>query len=415
MDEYKSSLDFENTEFYKIFSYHLRHPLSFLDLKSTSLPLVRFGDQVILVNNAKMVKEVLRRPDVFVMPKPLVSSEVIESKFYNKFCSTLPFMSTKPHQSLRKKINPAFCFRNVDEFQNVVAEACESIFSHKPGSATGSRKVPLIDLANVDLPLQVTGRWIGLTGSNLTSFIDNGRSLIRGLNAMLLSKCLSQYDPSVDFVDQNLVSQLESISSCPASSALADLPGLTVSRLIFLLSMSGVNSVYSGLSLVYKIFADRFGDLKDLVSMETSQLQRFIRKVLFLYPPISFISRSTNREVDVGGFLLPTNSTVVCNLQSAHVGVFSAAIRVPASSLTGKHINRFLEGNESSPPSLSFGTGPHRCLGEPLALEQVQKFIRYANESGLGVNVPDTCIGDSTLPGVFRSIKGIYLTGKESR
>lgn len=111
-------------------------------------------------------------------------------------------------------------------------------------------------------------------------------------------------------------------------------------------------------------------------------LSRFVEELLRIEPPVRGLSRMTTREVEVGGKLLPAGAHLLLMYASANdqPDVFACPrdFDMERNNL-GRHV--------------SFGGGPHRCIGLSLARMEIRvaarEIIRRLDDIKLAVDAED--------------------------
>ncbi|MBT2386621.1 cytochrome P450 [Streptomyces sp. ISL-11] len=91
-----------------------------------------------------------------------------------------------------------------------------------------------------------------------------------------------------------------------------------------------------------------------------------VEEALRLHPPVQLTARSALRDTDITGIRVPKGTLVLVVLAAANRD--PAVYDDPHAFLPGRHLRTAGSGRGQTPPQhLSFGAGPHFCLGAPLA------------------------------------------------
>lgn len=99
-----------------------------------------------------------------------------------------------------------------------------------------------------------------------------------------------------------------------------------------------------------------------LLREEPDRIPGVVEEVLRLAPPIQQLGRRATCPVELGGRTVPLDAKVALNVFSAN-----------------RDDSRFERADEFDParernPHLTFGHGPHVCLGAPVAREELRRF-----------------------------------------
>jgi cytochrome P450 len=168
----------------------------------------------------------------------------------------------------------------------------------------------------------------------------------------------------------------------------------------FLFVLAGLDTVTSSLGFAFYHLSQR-PDLRHRIIEDPSCIDAVAEELLRYEAPVPTVPRVTTREVELGGVTIPAG---------AHVIVMTgAANRDPAQFGHPDEI----DVDRGPIPHLSFGGGPHRCLGSHLARLELRFVLEawhrripdYALAAGAEPSVPwprGTLTLDS-LPLVFTS------------
>jgi cytochrome P450 len=123
--------------------------------------------------------------------------------------------------------------------------------------------------------------------------------------------------------------------------------------LCFMFVLAGLDTVTSavGFSLA-KLAVD--ADLRRRISSDFSLIPAFIEDMLRVDGPVPFAPRVTTEEVEVGGKVVPKDTTVMLS--------YGSADRDPSRYEDADNVQL-----DSKAVHFAFGRGPHRCLGSHLA------------------------------------------------
>ncbi|MGA1077207.1 MAG: cytochrome P450, partial [Ilumatobacteraceae bacterium] len=136
-----------------------------------------------------------------------------------------------------------------------------------------------------------------------------------------------------------------------------DRPGLMMALL-----WAGMDTTANSIGSAVSLFADH-PDQWDLLRSDRSLLASATNEILRIEPPVQRFSRSTTREVEIGGHTLPSGARVVLLFGSAN----RDERRFPEP-------DRF-DVTRNPTDHLAFGRGIHRCVGAGLAQEEIRAVL----------------------------------------
>ncbi|MFN4973225.1 MAG: cytochrome P450 [Bacteroidota bacterium] len=122
-------------------------------------------------------------------------------------------------------------------------------------------------------------------------------------------------------------------------------------------------------------------DLLDKIRENPMLLSDFIYEVLRFEAPTQLLQRTTKKEIQIGGYTIPTKATVAFGI--------GAANRDPE---VFQHPDEF-DIDRPKEKILSFGFGPHYCLGAHLAKQEAQIVLE-----ALLNNFPEMALTDNFTP-----------------
>ncbi len=134
-------------------------------------------------------------------------------------------------------------------------------------------------------------------------------------------------------------------------------PGLMLAYL-----WAGMDTTVNGIGSAISLFADH-PDQWELLRADRELLPAAVNEVLRMQPPVQRFTRATTREVEIGGTVLPEGARVAVLFGSAN-----------------RDDRRFADPDRfditrNPTDHLSFGRGIHRCVGAPLAQEEMKAVL----------------------------------------
>jgi cytochrome P450 len=276
-----------------------------------------------------------------------------ENAFTRCLYSSMVFRTGKDHRSRRQKASRHFAPRHIGTYR---AEL-ESIADMLIGRLSGT--VDLIE----ELALPFAGLSLGrLMGIDDDEAIRLGR-LARQAGGVFEQFASARQHETIAVAGEELVDRLTAIVKTDnENELLASLAGTDQQELVgaaVLLFGAGFDSPASMVGLGTKLLLDH-PDQARLVRDDPEIADRAVAEILRYEPPVQLVVRAALRPAELEGWPVPAGSMVF--------GLIAAANRDPAQI---KEPETF-DVTRAPAASLSFGAGPHYCLGAYLAGMQGQ-------------------------------------------
>jgi cytochrome P450 len=159
---------------------------------------------------------------------------------------------------------------------------------------------------------------------------------------------------------------------------------------LFLLMIAGLHTVQGSFAYSMMHFS-RMPDERRRVIEDPSALPAAVEEMLRLEPPAWGVARAVGRDVDLGGAKLRTGDLLLVPVQTAN--------RDAAKFADPDAFHRDRPGN----PHLTFGGGPHRCIGSHLARLELRVGL-----AALNARLADYRIdGDRPLVAHMGQVRGV--------
>lgn len=266
------------------------------------------------------------------------------------------------HSRQRRLMNRAFSPKRVAALEPAIQELADELVSRFAGRGHADLMVELA----IPLPMTVITRALGLEGTDQATlkrwsdaFVKaNGNPALSHEEVHELFAAMNEcYDYfSAQLQDRALNPRDDLISD--VASAEVDGESLTFNeqlQIVTLLMIAGNETTTSLIgSAMLMLLQDR--DLRKSLAGDSSLIPAFLEEVLRLEPPVQGMFRIANDDSTVGGTAIPRGSFLwllygSCNRDER---MFPDGDDVRWDRLDGR-------------PHLSFGGGPHFCLGSNLA------------------------------------------------
>lgn len=306
------------------------------------------GPDVFTIYSNELVSQVLRDNHHF-------SSQVYAEMMGPVMGHSILEMDEPEHRLHRALVSQAFRHKALARWEEeLVGLVCDSLIDR----FVDAGRVDLVRAYTFPFPVQVIARILGLPREDYPKFqrwsielIRVGWDWDRGVAA---SNSLRDYFK--DVVDQRRREPQDDLIS---DLVCAEVYGnqLTDEELFAFLRLllpAGAETTYrSSSSLLFCLLSNP--DQLDAVRNDRSLLPQAIEEGIRYEPPLLFIARSAVADVELGGMQIPAGSAIaVC---------IGAANRDPARFKDPDRFDIFRDAQQH----ISFGFGPHMCLGMHLA------------------------------------------------
>lgn len=281
-----------------------------------------------------------------------------------------PMISLDPpaHIRIRKLANKAFIPKNIAHLDGkirlVANELVDDIIAKHGKSGTFDLAwafnalfpVSVVaDVLGVDLARRVDFKhWVDdlLSAGNRAAYDDARLAVIRKSSDDIRAYFEDLYDRRKAAPGDDLISGF----------ILADIDGERLSRsevmnLAILLLIGGVETTTNLLGITFAEL-HKHPQAKQQVREDVTRIPALVQEILRYDPPVQMVFRHTTRETNLAGVALPENALMLLLLASANRD------DTHFSNPEVFDINRESEG------LMSFGAGPHYCLGNYLARKE---------------------------------------------
>lgn len=266
------------------------------------------------------------------------------------------------HQRLRRLVSKVFTPRAIDRWRSVA----ESIVEEQLDAAAARGELDVIADYALPLPARVITQMLGLPRGDIAQLRAWSQILVQNLDPLTPRELGDVIEQTGREMFDYLAEQVVAKRAHPADDILSDLveaeeagEGLDdedIAAQVLLLYIAGhettVNLIGNGvvLLLAHPEQLDRLRTTPDLDANAVEEVLRFDS-------PAQFTRRITHAPVEVGDITIPADTLITLGLSSAN--------RDPAR--WGPTAEVFDIARPGANDHLSFGAGPHYCLGASLA------------------------------------------------
>jgi len=319
----------------------------------------------------------LRTPDATFPGTTMLEVQGVRSgPLYERLKGNLLDLDGDEHRRLRRLVQPAFtppaADRHRPEMRAVLADLLDPVLAAGGGCelvATVARPYPARMIAAImgapAADAERLGRWANLIQGQFDpvrvatelGVLERAAEEFQEYAAQLLAS--RREDPGDDLISELIAAEAEG-------------DRLTESECVDLISavlVGGVDTTQAQLAHAVLLFV-RHPDQWELLRARPELAASAVEEVLRLEPITPFTARLTRREIEHRDVRFPANTLVVCSAASANRD--PDAYERPAQFEIAAE-----RGREKV---LTFGAGPHFCLGANLARAELQEALLHLTE-----------------------------------
>jgi cytochrome P450 len=260
------------------------------------------------------------------------------------------------------------------------------------------------------LPGIVIAEQIGLDSSQITTFKRWSDAMLSPAQGLLVDEESAQYYAGVEAEAQHFLAGLfeerranptgDLLSVMIADSTEGDEP-LTMHELQNLMNQlitGGYTTTADAIANAMLLLVEN-PDQMQLLREDRSLLRNFVDESLRVASSVQGLFRRTTVDVELGGVLIPANSIVHTRYGSANVdsGQFPDGERF---DITRENANRHL----------AFSRGPHFCVGQPLAVQEMMIGFDQLLDRCENIQLAPGATPERTEGLIFYSLKSLPIT-----
>ncbi|MEO7248544.1 MAG: cytochrome P450, partial [Novosphingobium sp.] len=286
-------------------------------------------------------------------------------------------MSDPPyHTRIRKLMEYAFTAHRVKQLepriQEIVVNVIEGFADHGGADAVNDFSVPVT--------IRVICEQLGLEQYSASKIQRWSTAVTAQIGRMQDGEQMLENAEQICELQNYLIAQIHDREANPGEDMISDLVSATLDdeeqtklsfaeavSLVRALLIAGNETTATAMTNLMYVLATQPEVLKLLQESADDDrlMSRFVEELLRIEPPVRGLSRMTTREVELGGKLLPKGAHLLLMYASANddEGIFQCP-------------REFDMGRNNLGRHLSFGGGPHRCVGLSLARMEIRVAAR---------------------------------------
>jgi cytochrome P450 len=303
-------------------------------------------------------------------------------------------MSDPPyHTRIRRLMDSAFSAHRVRELEPRISAIVGEVIDAMPGDG----KADAVQDFSVPVTIRVICEQLGIAQYNASKIQSWSLAVTAQIGRMQDREQMIANAREICELQNFLIAEVRDREANPREDMISDLvharaegddnPTLNFAEVVSLvraLMIAGNETTATAMTNLFYILATQpdVADKLRAAGDDDRLLSRFVEELLRIEPPVRGLSRMTTREVEVGGKLLPAGAHLLLMYASANdqADVFACPrdFDMERNNL-GRHV--------------SFGGGPHRCIGLSLARMEIRvaarEIIRRLDDIKLAIDPED--------------------------
>lgn len=325
------------------------------------------------------IQTVFKQPNLFSSALALFNAynfeEIVNSilveKAHGPFQSILPMTDPPEHTRIRKALNMAFSMQRVAKFQDYIESEIDGLF--KGFIDKGSIDV-MADLA-IPLPVSIIAHLLSVPKERMADIkrwtqsytACAGNRIATEADAIRIGNDLAE-------MQNFIVGHIRERRNHHYDDVLTDIVNaeggtLTDGEVLAIAAAFLVAGHETGSLVIVSLFktlAENPSLIEYLRNAEGEDKDKiykaFIEEALRLNAPVRMLPRVTTDIAEVGGVQIPAGSLVFIVMASANMD----------EAIFGENCEEFIPDRKNSSRHLSFGSGPHVCIGNMLARTELK-------------------------------------------
>jgi hypothetical protein len=331
--------------------------------------VIELGGMPVVTRHDDVVS-LMRDPRTRQAQTEVLEQRGITSGSLHAFYANTMLLSNPPKHAVRRvSVVHAFTVRLVEALRPRIRQLVAAMLAE----LADRREVDLLATVAGPLPARLIAEILGLRPDEASGFAAKVYTASRGLGAFRDAD-LGAIETAIAALWRDVATLLEDRRRTPRDDFLSaylgrvaengDLSPTEALVQIITVIIGGIETTRFGLTALLSLLLQHHEQWQ-AVCRDPSLAAGAVREALRFEPPIGSIGRVVTEDLSIGGVSLPAGTLLSLSILSAQrdESVFAAP-------------QRFDIGREDHPRrSVSFGAGAHRCLGEALALAELEEAL----------------------------------------
>ena len=290
-------------------------------------------------------------------------------------------MSDPPyHTTVRRLMESAFTAHRVKALEPGIRDIVVDIIETMIAKAKAGEPIDAVKDFGVPITIRVICEQLGIDQYNADNIQRWSHAVTQQIGAMQNRDQMLGFAREICELQNFLIAEIRKREAAPSEDMISDLvhattndpehPKLTFKEVVSLVRatmIAGNETTATGMANLVYVLATQpkvLGLLQDSVD-DDRLMSRFVEELLRIEPPVRALSRMTTKEVELGGKVLP---------EGAHLLLVYASANDDESEFTCPRDFDMTRGNLGR--HVSFGGGPHKCIGLALARMEIRVAAR---------------------------------------
>jgi cytochrome P450 len=284
------------------------------------------------------------------------------------------------HTRIRRLMENAFTAHRVKALEAGITSIIVDVIDTMIAKAHSGQPIDAVQDFGIPITIRVICEQLGIEQYNADKIQKWSHAVTQQIGSMQDHQAMIGFAEDVCELQNFLIAEIRKRETEPSEDMISDLvhattidpdhPRLTFEEVVSLIRatmIAGNETTATGMANLVRILATQpkvFELLKNSAGDER-MMSRFVEELLRVAPPVRALSRMTTREVEVGGKLLPAGAHMLLVYASGN----DDEAEFPAPG-------EFDPGRGNLGRHVSFGGGPHKCIGIALARMELRVAAR---------------------------------------
>jgi cytochrome P450 family 103 len=332
-------------------------------------PLIKREDGAYVVILAEDVERLATDPRTRQLETELLQSRgVTEGALFDFYKNSMLFSNGPDHRRLRAPLSRVFASRLIAELRPRIRAIAEKLID----SVYAQGEMNFLDQFAAPFPARIISEILGLPETDVPRFTGWVYQLSRALSASFTHEDVPEIDAAAAHLTAYVSELLASRRAAPRSDFLTSYvvaveqegnlsPIETLIQIVTVI-VGGSDTTRTAMTMQAALLLQH-RDQWDAVCQDTALIPGAVSEALRYEPSVGSIPRFTCQDIEVGGYVVPSDRILSLSTLSA--------MRDPALYAEPDSFN--IRRTDHPRRHLVFGAGVHRCLGEVLAKAELEE------------------------------------------